>query len=396
MPLPPRPRVHDLVIVGAGPAGAASALTAKRVAPTADVAVVDRAAFPRDKTCGDAISPDAVAELGRIGVPTAVEGFPAVSLLRLRSPAGLEVRDAPPTAGYVVPRLVFDDRLATAARATGVRWVQATVRGVEGRPGSAVVRTTAGALHARVVIGADGANSVVRRGVTGGTSGRRHRGVAVRGYAPAPPGDPELALLWERADGLAYAWSFPIDAERSNVGYGQFGAAHPPPRTHLEARLRALVPHATDADGVRGHVLPLSSGGARLGDDRVLLAGDAASLINPITGEGIYYALLSGRLAAQAALREPSTPLATYRTLLRTALGAHLRTTSVLARLASAGPVLDHLVRAAAASATTADLLADLAFGKGALTTMTASTIATGLWRAGRPARQTTAARERP
>jgi flavin-dependent dehydrogenase len=74
--------VYDVVIVGAGPAGAAAALTARRVAPDASVAVIERAEFPRDKTCGDAISPDAVAELAKLGVSDAVHGFAPVERLR--------------------------------------------------------------------------------------------------------------------------------------------------------------------------------------------------------------------------------------------------------------------------------------------------------------------------
>jgi flavin-dependent dehydrogenase len=241
-------------------------------------------------------------------------------------------------------------------------------------------------VQARVVIGADGANSRLRR-VTLGAPSPRHTGVAIRGYAPAPDGPAEMLLVWERAAGLAYAWSFPVDGRRSNVGYGVFAGAAPVQRARLERRMVALLPHASGATGVRGHRLPLSDGGMHPGRGRVLLAGDAASLVNPITGEGIFYALLSGRLAAQAAMRTPAAPLPGYRALLRAALGAHVRSTRWLARLASTGPLLDHLVDAAARSPETSDLLADLAFGKGALTPVTMRTIAGGLWRAARTTR---------
>ncbi|HSJ45004.1 MAG TPA: geranylgeranyl reductase family protein [Euzebyales bacterium] len=375
--------VYDLVIVGAGPAGAAAALTARRVAPDAAVAVVERATFPRDKPCGDGLSPDAVAELGRLGVPGVVDGSPPVTRLRLRSPRGREVADAPPAAGYVIPRRVLDARLAAAARATVSSWCTATVRAVELDAGLVRLRTTEGEVAGRVVIGADGANSQLRR-LTVGTAAPRHTGVAIRGYAPAPDGPSEMLLLWERTAGLAYAWSFPIDGEHTNVGYGVFAGAAPVPRARLERRMVALLPHGARATDVRGHRLPLSTGGMHLGDDRVLLAGDAASLVNPITGEGIFYALLSGRLAAQAAVRAPAAPLDGYRALLRAALGAHVRSTRWLARLAGTGAVLDHLVHAAARSPATSHLLADLAFGKGALTPVTMRTIAAGLWRASR------------
>jgi flavin-dependent dehydrogenase len=218
--------------------------------------------------------------------------------------------------------------------------------------------------------------------------------VAVRGYAPAPAGSPELRLLWEAADALAYAWSFPIDDRRCNIGYGVFGTATPPRRTQLVERMTALLSHGreVDHDSIRGHRLPLSSGGPHLGTRRVLLTGDAASLINPITGEGIYYALLSGRLAASSALRSPKAPSSGYRAMLMATLGAHLRSTRWLARLASKPRVLDQLIRAAAASPASLELLAELAFGKGALTPVSARTLADGLVRslpfrrgAGRP-----------
>jgi flavin-dependent dehydrogenase len=209
-------------------------------------------------------------------------------------------------------------------------------------------------------------------------------GVAVRGYAPAPDGPRELLLVWERAAVLAYAWSFPIDERRCNVGYGVFGTRHPPRRDALVARMAALLEHGdrTEPGSVRGHRLPLSSGRVHLGHGPVLLAGDAAALINPITGEGIYYALLSGRLAASSAVRSPGGPLPGYRAMLHAALGGHLRSTRWLSSLAGRSGMLDHLVRASARSPATLELLADLAFGKGTLTPMTTLTLARSLGRA--------------
>ncbi len=378
--------IHDVVIAGAGPAGAAAALTARRVAPDASIVVIDRATFPRDKPCGDALSGDAVAELARLGASRTVDGFAPVGQVRLRAPAGRQVIGRPPAAGYVIPRLIFDDRLARSARHVASRWVHATVRGVEDHGHAACVHTSDGVVWGRNVIGADGANSAIGRRLTGARGHGDHTGVAVRAYAPAPAGVPEMALIWEQLRGLAYAWSFPIDEARCNVGYGVFAGTARPTRGMLVRRLEALLPHATEADpdSIRGHRLPLSSGGVRLGRGRVQLTGDAASLINPVTGEGIYYALLSGRLAAQAAMRSPDEALVSYRAMLRTELGSHIRSTRWLARLAQTGSVLDHMVNAAARSPATSDLLADLAFGKGALTPMSVRTITADILRAGR------------
>lgn len=372
---------YDLVIVGAGPAGAAAALTARRVAPEARVAVIERAKFPRDKPCGDAVSPDAVAELAKLGVSDAVEGFAPVTRLRLCAPSGGEVTDVPPAAGYVVPRTIFDARLAGAAREAGIDWHRATVRSVRPEAGAVHIGTTAGRIVARAVVGADGANSTVRRMVAAAPIAARHVGVAVRGYAPAPAGPQEMLLRWERGDALAYAWSFPIDGHRCNVGYGVFGTRVPPRRRALTERMSALLPNGSDAEPgtIRGHRLPLSNGGLTLGRGRVLLAGDAASLVNPITGEGIYYALLSGRLAASAALRSPAAPLRGYRATLHATLGGHLRSTRWLAAVAGRSGTLDRLVVAATRSPATLELLADLAFGKGALTAGSALTVSRAL-----------------
>jgi flavin-dependent dehydrogenase len=97
----------------------------------------------------------------------------------------------------------------------------------------------------------------------------------------------------------------------------------------------------------------------------VLLAGDAASLINPLTGEGIYYALASGRLAGEAAVTAPQAPLRAYRLALRATLGRHLRTTDVLARAAQSPRFIDAAIATAARRSDVFDLLVDVGLGSG-------------------------------
>jgi flavin-dependent dehydrogenase len=103
------------VVVGAGPAGAAAALEAKRLRPQATVALVDKAGFPRDKACGDGLGPHAVDELEALGAAGVLEGYPPIRGLRLRSPRGMEVAGDPARPNFVIPRSVLDARLVEAA-----------------------------------------------------------------------------------------------------------------------------------------------------------------------------------------------------------------------------------------------------------------------------------------
>ncbi|MEV1200916.1 geranylgeranyl reductase, partial [Microbispora rosea] len=127
---------------------------------------------------------------------------------------------------------------------------------------------------------------------------------------------------------------------------------------------------------LRAHHLPLSSGRPVPGAGRVLLAGDAASLVNPLTGEGIYYALLSGRLAAEAAIGSPDDPLRAYRRGLRRALGRHLRTTDVLALAARSPGFIDAAIDVAARRTEVFDLLVDVGLGAGTVPPRLAAAVA--------------------
>ena len=319
--------------------------------PGARVLLLDKAAFPRDKVCGDAVSADAVAELTHLGARSVVEGYPPIDRVHVRSPGGVEVRGTAPEPGYVVPRLVLDARLVALAVEAGAELRHTHVRDLEPYRG------------ASTIVAADGANSTVRRlaGIPPNREG--HVGIALRGYAPAD-GAAELSLRWVAAGGPAYGWSFPIDGTTRNVGFGLL-ASRRATRAGLEAALRDTVgPVTADPASLAAHHLPVSPGRPRPYRDRVLLAGDAASLVNPVTGEGIFYALLSGRLAAQAALDAPAAPGPRYAALLDRALGRHFRHTALLSRVAALPRATDLLVTSARDPAVL-DTVGELAFVKG-------------------------------
>jgi len=351
----------DVVVVGGGPAGAAAALAA--VGTGARVLVLDRADFPRDKVCGDAVAPEAfdvLAGLG-MGVTALTEGYPPVPRLSLRSPGGAVVERAPARPAFVIPREVLDARLLAAALHAGAQFRRHVVRRVEPGADGVVVD---GALEAGVLIGADGAESVVRRALGLGTNASGRLAVAIRGYAPATEED-ALHLVTTAQRWPAYAWSFPIGDGRANVGYGELvsGGAN---RAQLVEGLHRLLPGAEPGE-LRAHRLPLSTGRPRQPDGRVLLAGDAAGLINPLTGEGIFYAVLSGSLAGAAA-----TSGAGAGSVLRTAmghrLGAHLRSSSAASQLSRWPRLMDAAFRAAAAEQRVFDDVVALGLGDGRLT----------------------------
>jgi len=368
------------VVVGAGPAGAAAALEARRLRPDASVLLVDKAAFPRDKACGDGLGPHAVDELAALGAAGVLDGYPPIRGLRLRSPSGMEVAGDPTRPNHVVPRSVLDARLVAAAEAAGAERLRSSVRRLEQHDGLVVVD---GELAARVVIGADGANSTVRRLLGAPSNPDRALAIAVRGYAPAPAGRPEQLIAWVAEGWPAYVWSFPTGTGVANVGYGLLRSRFHGDRAELHQRLRDLLPEADpDPASLRAHHLPFSSWRPPPGRGRVLLAGDAASLVNPLSGEGIYYALASGRLAARAALTAPRDPAAAYRRLLARAFGRHLRHASVLARAIHAPALAEAGLGAAAASPRLFDVLVELGLGQARITPRLLAALPGGLLRA--------------
>jgi menaquinone-9 beta-reductase len=361
--------VYDVAVVGAGPAGSAAALAAARRG--ARVLLLDRQSFPRDKACGDGIAPQVLAVLGRLGVTGVADGYRPIPRLRLAGPGGDEVARTLSAAVHTIPRTVFDHRLQQAAIAAGATFLPRAVRHLRVDDDQVFVDD----LPARVVIGADGASSLVRRHLAAPANPAGHLAIAIRGYAPVPPGAPhEQRIVMTGQHWPAYAWSFPIGDGRRNVGYGEMLRGAPTSRAHLLDRLAALLPDVDLAatTGMRAHHLPLSSHRPVPGRGRLLLAGDALSLINPFTGEGIFYAVLSGALAGAAAAREAAdggaAAAARYRRALRGRLGRHLRHTTAAAWLCARPWVVDAGVRAARTHRPVFDTLVDLGLGDGRLT----------------------------
>ena len=291
----------DVVVVGAGPAGALAAYDLARRG--ADVVLVDRASFPRDKPCGGGLTERAVRQLP-FSIDPVVED--RVDRIDFRLAYGTSFdRGADRPLVLMTQRRRLDAFLVERAVEAGTE-LRAGVRvSAVGPDGSGVVvRTDAGDVHASLAIGADGANGVSAKGID--RSVQRSFCVALEGNVPHERAGRGRyrgrAVLELGAIRGGYAWIFP-KADHVNVGVAGWASEGPRLRGHLA---RLLAAHGLSGDavgGLRGHRLPMRPAGAPLSANRILLAGDAAGLVDPLSGDGLYEAFLSGREAAAAAGR---------------------------------------------------------------------------------------------
>jgi geranylgeranyl reductase family protein len=297
---------YDAIVAGAGPAGSTAARILAREG--ASVLLLDRARFPRDKPCGGGVTLRAAA-CQDIDLSPVVERIVKGARFSLRLGETFDRRYEEPLT-YMTQRRRLDALLAEAAVAAGAAFQDGEpVRAVDvsqnGGSGSGVtVRTERGAYTARTLIGADGANGVVGRDTA--TRPDTEIAVALEGNVPYPEGVPERWREFVGLDvgGLAggYGWVFP-KGDHLNVGVGAWKYA----AFTLRPKLAGLCAHyGFDPQGLerlRGHHLPVRIPGSTIARGPVAVVGDAAGLVDPLSGEGIHMAFMSGRLAARAALR---------------------------------------------------------------------------------------------
>ena len=321
----------DVVVVGAGPAGIAAALTLHRSGRT--VVVIDKATFPRDKCCGDGLTTLALRELERLGLrPDDVDGWFDVDAAWLRSPSGREVEVPLPEHGRyaaVAPRFTLDHAVVDLAREEGVTVLEGHGFHRLTTTGEHVDVHVAGkgVVRCRYVVAADGAWSPVRKALGATIDGYRGEWHAFRQYASNVTGPAaDRLIVWFEEDLLpGYAWSFPLPGNRVNIG---FGVRRDDDRKvqDMAGLWRDLLrrPHVVDALGAGFELegrhtawpIPARVDEISLTAGRVLFVGDAAAATDVMTGEGIGQAVLTGRLAAEAIVEggalQPHTVASVY------------------------------------------------------------------------------------
>lgn len=305
---------YDLAIVGAGPAGAATACFAAQSGLR--VLLLDKARFPRDKVCGDGLTARAVAVLREMGLEAAVNAVgQRITHATLIAPATvmnvpLSAASDYPDYALVVPRLTLDALLVQAATQAGAELREGCeVHDIRSGDSQVTLETTAGTITARWAVVACGAHFKLLRSI-GLLEQKPETMVAARAYVSRHA---SAASAWHLDFGFltspGYGWVFPVNGERANVGVGFFR----PQRGRAPASvLRKYLRRAETRRALAGEPGPCEIESFPLRTDflqaplsrgRIWATGEAAGLVNPLTGEGIDYALESGRIAAAEIIR---------------------------------------------------------------------------------------------
>lgn len=309
---------REVIIVGAGPSGSAAAIALAQKGR--DVLLIDRESFPRDKACGDGIPASAIEVLYSLGMKEKLQSsnFYEIENVLLCSPSGytLEAPIKPGLNGgqsYVVPRMQFDVLIQQQAVESGVSFLEGRVTGPvfeNGRVTGVKVKNNGSVeeIKAKVVVGADGVTSAIARAVRPDKPQDKHRAVAMRAYIEGFEELPHVAEFYLYNEILpGYAWIFPLAKGRANVGLGMRLDKYRKTSISLEDLMEVFLKlpaiagrlqHGGKMKDVAVWQLNFGSQDMQRAYDGAILVGDAAGLINPLTGGGISNGVQSAVIAA--------------------------------------------------------------------------------------------------
>ena len=390
----------DVVIIGAGPSGSNAAISYKKLNPDLKIALVDKAIFPRDKSCGDAFGPGVISALKRFGNEHILEDEPEVVSTTLFGPKNIgiqnyipEVKNKEDSVVYVIPRLDLDNRILNLAKEEEVE----TFEGYRfskffNNEESVSVEIENEAkekyiLEAKLLVGADGANSRVRKSLNLKQNSDWNKAIAIRAYIDSPNYleiFKERTLMFEiNVSAIkGYAWAFPSKGDLLNIGIGVplsvFKKEKMDIKNLLDEFVKTLESRGVEVENLRmekSFMLPFASSRPKLGHNRVALIGDAGSMINPMSGEGIFYGMEAGFLLANEThqlINESASMLnvgiTKYEKVFNKRFGKHFLSCS-LARLVFQSPFMTkRLLNIASLDQHTIDFVVELLFDEANLT----------------------------
>ncbi len=313
---------YDILIIGAGPAGTTCALALKDSG--LKVALLDKSSFPRDKICGDAIPGPAFKVMRSISPDFEKELFAfakkqSITISKIIAPNGKSLAINWVTKAYNSPRFDFDSFLldmvskhskSSIYENTEVEKISIDKKGVQ-----VICKDDGPIFQCQLVIGADGANGICARELTGFSLDRKHHCAAVRAYYQGVKGVErgvnEFYILKDYLPG--YFWIFPLRSDLVNVGFGMLSSEISVRKINLKKSLETILQsnpllkkkfrNARLVGKIKGFGLPFGSRLALLSGERFMLTGDAGSLIDPLQGHGIDKGMWSGKMAAAQAIR---------------------------------------------------------------------------------------------
>jgi len=384
----PGQEIFDCIVVGGGPSGASCASFLSLAGRS--VLLLDRARFPRDKTCGDGISGKSVSvltELGLVGKIRSGEHKDMTGLIfsspnaKVITISSVRSKDEPPP-GFVCRREVFDNIVFQNAKSLAKKTIEGFMVSDIIKEGDRVVGVK-GALdgkemefRAKAVVGADGAGSIISRKVGLVNDDESHQCAALRAYYEGVEGSTdkiELHFVKEALPG--YFWVFPLPDGRANVGIGMIVRDMKKKKVNLKKVMDDVLANnplfkerfrnAKPLSPPKSWILPLASKKQKAYGNGFLLVGDAASLIDPFSGEGVGNGLWSGKIAAQVldkALAEGDVSeksLSRYQKLLMDNMEKEIDTNYKIQRLANNEFLLNLVIDKASRSKDVQALISD-------------------------------------